>query len=65
MAEPLISAYLGIVEPDAYRQLRNVLAKTKWYGEQHKKRWERRYNKPFPECKGEFGTIDGFRWTNA
>ncbi|KKN43358.1 hypothetical protein LCGC14_0704150 [marine sediment metagenome] len=39
--------------------------RNRYYHKQHKKRWERRYEQPYPECEGEVGTIEGVRWIHA
>ena len=44
------------------RCLKELSARTRYYFEQHKIRWERRYSKPYPECEGEFGTWGGIKW---
>lgn len=48
-----------------YRALSDVPARLHWYYEQHKKRWERRYEQPYPEVKGEIGTFAGVRWIDG
>lgn len=65
MAKPLIPAYIGTANPTAMACLQSVTARMRWYDEQHKIRWERRYGKKYPECKGEFGSITGIRWING
>ncbi len=57
-----IERYRGV---DMFNQLKKLSARTKYYFEQHKLRWERRYEMPYPDCDGEFGTFDDVRWLHA
>lgn len=67
MAEPIIPAYIGLVDGGyrsavMFRCLKELSARTKYYFEQHKKRWEQRYGRPYPQADGEVGTIGNIRW---
>ena len=33
-----------------------------YYHESHQKRWERRYQRPYPWSCGKIGTFSGIRW---
>ena len=43
-----------------FEQLKQMSAKTRYYFEQHKRRWEYRYGRKYPE--GETGRIGGINW---
>lgn len=45
-----------------FRDLKIISARTRYYYEQHKRRWERRYKQKYPNTTGEFGTIGNIRW---
>ncbi len=63
--EPIIPAYIGIVDSDAWRQLKQLAARAKYYWESHKMRWSRRYKQPYPESEGELGVFEDIRWING
>lgn len=44
-----------------YRCLKELPARTRYYFERHKKRWEKRYKRTYPEYEGEIGTLFGIR----
>ncbi len=45
-------------------ELKEATARMRYYYEQHKIRWARRYKKPYPEVEGEIGIFKGARWIN-
>ena len=50
---------------DMYNRLKAIPARMKYYYESHKRRWELRYKRPYPESEGEIGIIGGIRWING
>ncbi len=42
-----------------------LTARTRYYWESHKIRWERRYERTYPDCSAEIGNFFGIRWLNA
>ncbi|KKL25833.1 hypothetical protein LCGC14_2401330 [marine sediment metagenome] len=63
--KPIIAAFIGIADMSAFQMLKRLSVRSNYYHEQHKLRWEKRYEKPYPESEGEIGTIEGVRWINA
>lgn len=48
-----------------FHDLKRISARKRYYHEQHKKRWEKRYKQKYPNITGEFGTIGSIRWIES
>lgn len=56
-------SYRCIIHPSDIEDLTRPLSpKEKWYAGHHRKRWERRYGRPYPEVEFEIGIIRGIRF---
>lgn len=45
--------------------LGQLTARTRYYWESHKRRWEHKYETEYPEQSHEIGVFFGIRWLNA
>lgn len=51
--------YYWVMNPSAYADIVSINAREKWKEQSHRKRWELRYQKPYPEIICETGNFYG------
>ena len=51
--------YIAIMHPRMVHDLRTIAARSVWKEQQHRRRWERRYGRPYPEPEMELGRFEG------